>query len=272
LERYATPLPLLLHNRKILVQVIPLENHRHIIVTQDQTEEERLARTRSDFIANASHELRTPLTVIIGFLEMAETHPDMPPETRSSHIRLMREQGERMRRLVENMLLLTNLESSDYPLKRDIVPIRSLLRQIHEEALALSRGSHSISLDADEGPDTIYGSDEELRTAFGNLVSNAVRYTPAGGRIDLHWKGSDKGVRFVVSDTGVGIGAEHLPALTQRFYRVDANRGEKGRGTGLGLAIVRHILLRHKGQLLIQSTPGVGSVFTAQFGPHVLTL
>jgi two-component system, OmpR family, phosphate regulon sensor histidine kinase PhoR len=263
LGRYEQPLTLSLRERKLIVQIIPFENRRQILVTHDATESERIEMMRRDFIANASHELRTPLTVINGFLEIACGQPNLDPQTRMGHLKLMTEQGQRMQNLVEDMLTLTRLESIEYPLRPERVNIRALLEQIAEETMALSAGKHQISLEVD-GPD-IKGSTEELRSAFGNLASNAVRYTPAQGTIALAWQMGESGPQFVVKDSGIGIRPEHISRLTERFYRVDKSRSRETQGTGLGLAIVKHVLLRHDASLAIDSVPEKGSTFTVRF-------
>lgn len=268
LGRYEQPLTLSLRDRKLIVQIIPFENRRQILVTHDATEAERIEMMRRDFIANASHELRTPLTVINGFLEIAYSQPDLAQETRISHLKLMIEQGQRMQNLVEDMLTLTRLESIDYPLRAEPVNIPNLLEQILQEARALSGGRHAISLSVD-GPD-VQGSSDELRSAFSNLVSNAVRYTPEGGHIDIAWKNGETGPEFSVRDDGIGISAEHIARLTERFYRVDKSRSRETQGTGLGLAIVKHVLLRHGAALAIESEPEKGSTFTVRFHSPLL--
>ena len=269
LGRYDKPLDMTFNDRRLVLQIIPFENRRHILVTHDKTESVRIEKVRRDFIANASHELRTPLTVINGFLEVALSQPDMDRETRLAQLQMMKEQGERMQSLVENMLVLTNLESTDYPLKREAFDVHLLIRQIFQAGQAISNGRHTISLEMD-GPQTLYGSMDEIRTAFTNLVTNAIRYTPDGGNITIKWTGTDDGPRFSVKDTGVGIAAEHIPRLTQRFYLVDKSRSRKERGTGLGLSIVRHALLRHDAQLDIESELGKGSEFSAHFTNRIL--
>jgi len=263
LGRYEQPLVLSVRERKLIVQIIPFENRRQILVTHDATESERIEMMRRDFIANASHELRTPLTVINGFLEIANSNPNLELQTRMAHLKLMAEQGQRMQNLVEDMLTLTRLESVEYPLRPEKVNISVLLEQIQQEALALSSGRHTISVHID-GPD-IKGSTEELRSAFGNLVSNAIRYTPQNGHIDIAWELKETGPQFVVRDNGIGIRPEHIARLTERFYRVDKSRSRETQGTGLGLAIVKHVLLRHDATLLIDSEPGKGSTFTVRF-------
>ncbi len=263
LARYETPLTLSFRDRKLIVHIIPFENRRQILVTHDVTESERIDKMRRDFIANASHELRTPLTVINGFLEISAMQPEMDVAIRNSHVKLMTEQGERMQRLVEDMLTLSRLESTDYSVRHERVNMRAMLEQILQEARALSAGRHEISLECD-APDII-GSSDEIRSALINLVTNAIRYTPLKGKISLIWKNLPQGPKFVVQDNGIGISPEHISRLTERFYRVDKSRSRETQGTGLGLAIVKHVLLRHNAQLVIESTPGEGSKFCAQF-------
>ena len=263
LGRYEQPLTLSLRDRKLIVQIIPFENRRQILVTHDATESARIEEMRRDFIANASHELRTPLTVIVGFLEIASMTPDLDAVSRQAHLKLMTEQGHRMQRLIEDMLTLSRLESVDYPLRPEPVAVKAVIEEVLEEARALSNGQHQISATID-GPDVV-GSADELRSAFANLASNAVRYTPPGGSVQLSWKDTAEGPQFTVTDTGIGIDQLHIARLTERFYRVDKSRSRETQGTGLGLAIVRHVLLRHRASLAIHSVPGQGSCFTVKF-------
>lgn len=268
LSRYEEPLTLTLGERKLIIRLIPFEKHRQILVTHDVTEHERLEQMRRDFIANASHELRTPLTVINGFLEIASSEPDLDAATRQQHLKLMTEQGQRMQRLVEDMLTLTRLESVDFPVREEVVDMRQLFDKVKAEGEALSGGRHVITLSFD-GPD-LQGSADELRSAIGNLVSNAVRYTPAGGQINIAWYETDDGSRCDVTDTGIGIRPEHIARLTERFYRVDKSRSRETQGTGLGLAIVKHVLARHQGQLQVESHVGQGSRFSILFPRSVM--
>jgi two-component system phosphate regulon sensor histidine kinase PhoR len=261
LGRYEQPLTLSLRGRKIECRIIPFENRRQILVTHDATDAERIEAMRRDFIANASHELRTPLTVIVGFLEIAMSDPGLDAATRTAHLTLMTEQAERMQRLIGDMLQLSRLESDEFPLRRERVDVAALIESVALEARALSGGKHEIVAEVD-GPD-IMGSMEELRSAFANLASNAVRYSPRGGRITLSWRRGADDLQFSVTDRGIGIDPQHISRLTERFYRVDKSRSRETQGTGLGLAIVKHVLLRHGGRLKINSTPGQGSTFTA---------
>ena len=263
LGRFDKPLTVSHRDRKLILHVIKFENRRQILVTHDVTENERIDRMRRDFIANASHELRTPLTVINGFLEINAMQPEMDAKTRAGHIKLMAEQGQRMQRLVEDMLTLTRLESIDFPLRPERIHMVDLLEQIVCEMHGLSVGKHQLILEND-GPD-LMGSLDELRSAFTNLASNAVRYTPTGGAITISWTNTPDGPVFKVKDSGIGISSEHLSRLTERFYRVDKSRSRETQGTGLGLAIVKHVVLRHKAQLSIDSVPGAGSTFSIRF-------
>ena len=261
LGRYETPLTLSFRGRKLECRIIPFENRRQILVTHDATDTERIEAMRRDFIANASHELRTPLTVIVGFLEIAMSDPGLDVATRTSHLALMTEQAHRMQRLIGDMLTLSRLESDEFPLRRERVDMRAMMDSVAAEARALSGGRHQVEV-AFDGPD-VMGSVEELRSAFANLASNAVRYSPNGGTIRLQWARGPDDLRFSVTDCGIGIEPIHISRLTERFYRVDKSRSRETQGTGLGLAIVKHVLIRHGGRVMISSVPGKGSTFTA---------
>ena len=253
--------PLAAPGLALSVLVIEFEPARSIVMTRDVTEAERLDAMRRDFVANVSHELRTPLTVVNGFLEtLLDAEPPLD-ELRLRHLRLMHEQATRMNRLVEDLLMLSRLEAEETPLAEDEVDVPALVAGLRAEAMALSGGRHEITCSSE--PVRLRGSRDELRSAFGNLVSNAVRYTPSGGRIALAWRAQDDGAVFEVRDSGIGIAAEHLPRLTERFYRVDRSRSRETGGTGLGLAIVKHVLMRHQGRLLVESEVGQGSTFRA---------
>jgi two-component system phosphate regulon sensor histidine kinase PhoR len=240
--------------------VIEFEPARSIVITRDITQSERVDAMRRDFVANVSHELRTPLTVIKGFLESFADAGDELGPVRQHHLRLMDEQAERMHRLIEDLLMLSRLESES-PNTEDTVDIVQLAREVADEARTLSNRRHEISVDV--APTWVRGSRDELRSAFGNLVSNAIRYTPGGGQVRIRWESTPDGGKFQVIDSGIGIAPEHMPRLTERFYRVEKSRSRETGGTGLGLAIVKHVLLRHDGRLEIQSEVGVGSTFSA---------
>jgi two-component system phosphate regulon sensor histidine kinase PhoR len=222
---------------------------------------------RREFVANVSHELRTPLTVVAGFLETLREEPDA--EARGRYIDLMDEQSRRMLRLVEDLLTLSALESSPPPPLDERVDVSALVARLGADARALSGGRHRIEAAGEAGLDLL-GSEKEITSAFGNLVTNAIRYTPEGGTVRLSWRASGEGAEFDVEDTGIGIAPEHIPRLTERFYRVDRGRSRESGGTGLGLAIVKHALSRHDATLHIISRAGAGSRFSARFaGPRV---
>jgi two-component system phosphate regulon sensor histidine kinase PhoR len=176
----------------------------------------------------------------------------------------MEEQGRRMQRILDDLLALSTLESAPEPPGEQRVEMEGLLQRVRSQAEALSGGRHRIRLDPAPGYDVL-GAEAELSSAFGNLASNAIRYTPAGGEVRLAWRAGPEGAAFTVEDTGIGIEREHLPRLTERFYRVDRGRSRETGGTGLGLAIVKHALARHQASLDIESEPGKGSRFTARF-------
>ena len=243
----------------------PFSDGRKLLVSFDITQIERADTTRRDFIANVSHELRTPLTVIHGFLEHMSEAPVQPAEQARRHIQLMVQQSDRMLKLVDDLLMLSRLEGGDNPAREEVVHIHALAQGLADDARALSAGKHQIEVDVPAGA-SITGGADELRSAFGNLVSNAVRYTPPGGRITLAWRTNEQGGgMFSVADSGIGIAAELIPRLTERFYRVDRGRSRETGGTGLGLAIVKHVLLRHQATLEIHSELNVGSEFRIVF-------
>ena len=234
-----------------------------MLVSLDVTDARRVESMRSEFVANVSHELRTPLTVVSGFLEHFADDGAMNADQRQHFARLMSDQTARMLSLVDDLLTLSRLEAEDAPASEEDVDMADLLAQLLAEAKSLSEGRHRIEI-ACQGP-TLRGNRKELHSAFGNLVSNAIRYTPAGGDIVIEWAVRRGAGVFAVRDSGVGIPAEHLPRLTERFYRVDRGRSRDTGGTGLGLAIVKHILLRHQAKLGIESQVGEGSTFRAEF-------
>lgn len=233
----------------------------HLMLVRDITRVHLLEQMRKDFVANVSHELRTPLTVIVGYLETLLEHADGIDPKWIKPLQRMEQQTERMRHLLEDLLLLTKLEATSYPASSQPVAVGIVLESIRSDAKALSADRrHRFVLEAE--PDLLLkGSESELRSAFSNLIFNAVKYTPAEGTIRVRWWHDDQGAHLSVQDNGIGIDSKHLPRLTERFYRVDSSRASSTGGTGLGLAIVKHVLLRHKGWLEIQSIPGQGSTF-----------
>jgi two-component system phosphate regulon sensor histidine kinase PhoR len=249
------------------MQVVPYGEGRRLLLSRDITQFRQVERMRREFVANVSHELRTPLTVVTGFLETLRDETD--PAEAARYIALMQDQAGRMQRLVEDLLTLSSLESAPPPPLDDAVDMSSLVERLGAEARALSGGRHRIVVDNRGGADLL-GSEKEISSAFGNLVSNAVRYTPEGGEVRVRWHATADGAEFAVEDTGIGIAAEHIPRLTERFYRVDRGRSRETGGTGLGLAIVKHALARHGATLEIASKTGEGSRFSARFqGPRV---
>jgi len=249
--------------RTLSLQIVSFGDEEHLLLSQDVTGPARVEAMRRDFVANVSHELRTPLTVLAGFLETIQDLKLDPSRVRD-YVGLMAPQAERMKRLIDDLLTLSSLEHAPPPPDAERVALRPLLQRVRAEADALSGGRHRISLD-EAGDYDLLGAESEISSAFVNLVSNAVRYTPTGGEIRLRWSASDGGAAFTVEDTGIGIDPEHLPRLTERFYRVDRGRSRETGGTGLGLSIVKHALARHQAVLAIDSTPGKGSRFTARF-------
>lgn len=248
----------------LALMLIPFADTGTLLLSRDVTELARTETMRRDLVANVSHELRTPLTVITGFLEQFTS--DQPPggAAAQTFFRLMADQTARMNRLVADLLTLSRLENDDQPPRDDTIDVAAMIDGLLAEGIALSGGRHDFRA-GEVVPGKLRGSYDEIRSAFGNLVSNAVRYTPAGGTITLDWKLDGNSPKFSVTDTGIGIPAEHIPRLTERFYRVDKGRSVASGGTGLGLAIVKHVLARHGGALTIHSVLGQGSTFSAQF-------
>ena len=249
--------------RALALQIVSFGDEEHILLSQDVTGSEMVEAMRRDFVANVSHELRTPLTVLAGFLETIQDLKLDASRVRD-YVGLMAPQAERMKRLIDDLLTLSALEHAPAPPDAVRIPLQPLLARVRTEAQALSGGKHRISLEAG-GAHDLLGAESEISSAFVNLVSNAVRYTPAGGEIRLRWNSTAAGAEFSVEDTGIGIDPEHLPRLTERFYRVDRGRSRETGGTGLGLSIVKHALARHQAILIIDSTSGKGSRFTARF-------
>ncbi|MBF0677249.1 phosphate regulon sensor histidine kinase PhoR [Pseudomonas sp.] len=239
----------------------------HLMVVRDVTRLQLLEQMRKDFVANVSHELRTPLTVITGYLETLLDNVDQINPRWLRPMQQMQQQAGRMQNLLNDLLMLARLEATDYPSDNQPVAVDLLLLSIRADAQALSgERQHRISLEADPHL-KLKGSESELRSAFSNLVFNAVKYTPDEGEIQIRWWGNEQGAHLSVQDSGIGIEPRHISRLTERFYRVDASRASDTGGTGLGLAIVKHVLLRHHGRLDVISTVGQGSTFTCHF-PH----
>jgi len=251
-------------DQSLSVQLVPYGEDKKLIMSRDISRWERIETMRRDFVANVSHELRTPLTVVGGFLETLSDLENADPTVVRRSLQLMTEQTNRMQRLVEDLLTLTRLESNHRQPGDDLINMPLFLQSLLLDAQHLSRGRHQIIMTECENL-WLKGAEDELRSALGNLISNAVRYTPEGGSVKVRWRSDNEEAEFSVTDTGVGIGPEHLPRLTERFYRVDRSRSRETGGTGLGLAIAKHVLSRHQTRLEVESELGKGSTFSAHF-------
>jgi two-component system phosphate regulon sensor histidine kinase PhoR len=252
-------------DKSLSVRIIPFGQYQKLIIARDITHLVNLERLRQDFVANISHELRTPLTVLTGFLETLKDMDKPASADLQKHFHTMHDQAQRMTRLVDDLLTLSKLETTPAARHENVVDVPAMLAALKEMGeLVSGERRHHISLQADAGLKLV-GNEEELRSAFSNLINNAVRYTPAGGDIRLTWKLDGDTPVFAVTDTGEGIASQHLPHLTERFYRIDTARSRDTGGTGLGLSIVKHILLRHDGRLTIDSALGKGSTFRCSF-------
>ncbi|VAW78852.1 Phosphate regulon sensor protein PhoR (SphS) [hydrothermal vent metagenome] len=246
------------------IRIVHYAGDRRLLVARDMTHVQKLERMRQDFVANVSHELRSPLTVVSGYLEGLLDDDSLDGRV-AVPLRSMQKQTQRMNRLVEDLMLLSRLESDEPGLGNSIVNVPELIVSVVDQARAFSgQAAHDIEYDLDDTL-CLHGVENELYSAFSNLVLNAVRYTPVGGRIQVSWERDGESAVFSVTDTGPGIESHHIPRLTERFYRVDAGRSRAQGGTGLGLAIVKHVLLRHQGRLEISSEPGKGSCFSCRF-------
>lgn len=243
------------------VQIFPYGDKQKLVLSQDISQIEKTDAMRRDFVANVSHELKTPLTVMAGFLETVQ-ELELSSEERYKYLGLISAQTGRMKNLVDDLLTLAKLEGNPEPPISQKIHISPLMQRLVMDAEGLSQGAHRIRSEILSKKDFL-GDEAEIYSAFSNLVSNAIRYTPAGGEVSFVWKDADEGgVEFVVMDTGPGIAEEHIPRLTERFYRVDRSRSRETGGTGLGLAIVKHVATRHQGELRITSSLGIGSRFT----------
>jgi len=248
-------------NLRLNLRLIPYSDEYWLLIARDVSKLLHLEQMRRDFVANVSHELRTPLTVLHGYLDMMDD--DDGSET-SRMFAEMRQQSQRMAQLVEDLLTLSRLESQERA-SDDHVAMPLMLAVLRREADALSQGRHAITIEDSAGVD-LWGSNKELHSAFSNLIGNAIRYTPAGGRIHVRFAREDDGALLEVADSGYGIPAAHIPRITERFYRVSTSRSRETGGTGLGLSIVKHVLNHHDARLDIYSEVGKGSTFSCHFG------
>jgi two-component system phosphate regulon sensor histidine kinase PhoR len=260
-----------INRQKLSVQLHAYGEGRSLLLTRDITAVAQADAMRRDFVANVSHELRTPLTVLGGFVETLQSIP-LSAEEIQNYLHLMSAQSDRMQSLVADLLTLSQLEGSQLPGTQEKVSLAALMLQVTTEAQAFSdwmanKGDGLVhQLEFSPVPDVyLQGARSELLSAVSNLVSNAIRYTPLGGRIQINWFSMSEGLVFTVKDSGPGIAAEHLPRLSERFYRVDRSRSRETGGTGLGLAITKHVMQRHGGELRIESVVGLGSTFKLVF-------
>jgi two-component system phosphate regulon sensor histidine kinase PhoR len=255
-------------NMQLSVRVVPYAEELRLFVARDVTRLQQLSQVRSDFVANVSHELRTPLTVVSGYLQTLRAQEKLCPEPWKPVLSEMQAQTDRMTSVIQDLLLISRLESGQSSSPSEQVYVPEMLRRIHAEAQTLSGDRrHMFSIEADSSLHLL-GVESELYSAFSNLVVNAVQYTPARGLIRIRWYGDENGAHFSVEDNGIGIPEQHLARVTERFYRVDAGRSRNSGGTGLGLSIVKHVLNRHDGRLHIESSPGKGSLFRCDFAPE----
>lgn len=250
-------------NQQLDIRIVPYGEDLRLLVAQDVTQLRFMERVRTDFVANVSHELRTPLTVIRGYVESLVDNADQLPASYEKVFRRIEEQTLRMQHLIDDLLTLTRLESASHPILQNPVDVPAMLKSIHDEAIMLdieAKPSLELLLESDA---CLLGSEQELRSAFSNLVQNGLKYCGTGDHVTIRWYAEGSGARLDVTDTGPGIAPEFIPRLTERFYRIDAARGPGG--TGLGLAIVKHVVARHGGEFKITSTLGKGSRFSCCF-------
>lgn len=252
---------------RLSVKLIDYGDNKRLLISRDITQLERIEAMRRDFVANVSHELRTPLTVVHGYVENLQDMEDLDHTQISRALFLMAEQTHRMDNLVADLLTLSRLENDHSPAGEELLNMSAMLEEIYREGQSLSSGKHAITLELNVHKNVV-GNYDEVRSAFSNLLSNAIRYTPAGGAISVRWSERGEQLIYAVQDSGIGIAAHHIPRLTERFYRVDRSRSRETGGTGLGLAIVKHIALRHQAKLEISSIENQGSTFSMVFPPR----
>ncbi|WP_341938125.1 phosphate regulon sensor histidine kinase PhoR [Marinimicrobium sp. C2-29] len=253
-------------SKQLQFQITRFGRNERLIVVRDTTQLHKLEQMRQDFVANVSHELRTPLTVITGYLEtLSDSGAELSPSWQKA-LRQMQQQSRRMSLLINDLITLSKLETTESGHNHKPVALKPLLESIRSEAQALSgEKNHQIFLECETPDLELAGNEKELHSAFSNLVTNAVKYTPAEGRIVMRLWEAHQQIFFSVNDNGPGFDSKHIPHLTQRFYRVEQSRNSGTGGTGLGLAIVKHVLMRHDGELQISSELGRGSTFTCIF-------
>ncbi|MFU9138405.1 phosphate regulon sensor histidine kinase PhoR [Erwinia tasmaniensis] len=268
-REFTRPLMLVLNSQRHLeFRVMSYSEGQWLLVARDVTQMHQLEGARRNFFANVSHELRTPLTVLGGYLEMMETS-EMEGVRRQKALQTMQDQARRMDGLVKQLLTLARIEAAPMRGRDEQVDIPAMLRRLEDEAATLSQGHHLLQFSTDPHL-WVYGNEEQLHSAFSNLVYNAINHTPDGTQIDIAWLNTPKGAEFRVRDNGPGIAAEHISRLTERFYRVDKARSRQTGGSGLGLAIVKHALSHHHSRLEIRSQPGDETCFSFVLPPELI--
>jgi two-component system, OmpR family, phosphate regulon sensor histidine kinase PhoR len=268
-QNYSNPVairPTTAEDCYLSLQVVPYGEGQQLLLVNDVSRQMRLEAVRRDFVANASHELRSPLTVISGYLETLSQDPALDRDLQGP-VAEMRRQADRMTGIIRDLLALSRLEETDEIVGGESIDIAAIVSMLRKDVLA--RPSHPRDVRARIDSDAhLIGDEPEIHSALSNLVDNAAKYAPPEGSIEMRWWVDEEGAHFSVTDTGMGIPAEHIPRLTERFYRVDAGRSRATGGSGLGLAIVKHVLQRHGAELEVQSTLGSGSTFTCHFTPQ----
>jgi two-component system, OmpR family, phosphate regulon sensor histidine kinase PhoR len=253
------------HDNYLSLQLVPYGEGQHLLLVRDVSRQMRLENMRKDFVANASHELRSPLSVVAGYLETLGHDPALHEDLQAP-VAEMRRQASRMTSIIQDLLALSKLEESDETVSGDYIDVAALLAVLRKDVIARPVHPREVRVKI-ESTAMLRGDEPEIHSAFSNLVDNAAKYTPPEGSIEMRWWVDDDGGHFSVTDTGIGIQSEHIPRLTERFYRVDAGRARATGGSGLGLAIVKHVLQRHGATLDVKSSLGSGSTFTCHFPP-----
>ena len=269
LQDYANPVTIRRANREecyLSLQIVPYGDGQQLLLAADVSRQMRLEAVRRDFVANASHELRSPLTVISGYLETLSQDPALDREL-AGPVAEMRRQAERMTAIIHDLLELSRLEQTGGPVGGEPIDVAAMLAMLRKDVLARPVHPREVRVRIDSDA-ALIGIESEIHSAFSNLIDNAAKYTPADGSIEMRWWVDEDGGHFAVTDTGIGVPSEHIPRLTERFYRVDQGRSRATGGSGLGLAIVRHVLQRHGAELEVRSTLGKGSTFSCHFPPQ----
>jgi two-component system phosphate regulon sensor histidine kinase PhoR len=246
------------------IAAVSIRGNQRLIIFRDVSEVHNVEQIRKDFVTNISHELRTPLTVMRGYLELMQ---DRPADELTDAINRMHTQAIQMQSMIDDLLDLSRLQAVETHGEEEFVDVAAMLLQLKEQAEEISRSNHVLLFDVDSGL-ALHGIKSDLESAFRNLIVNALKYTPDGGRVSISWHDSEEGATLTVTDTGIGIPKREIPRLTERFYRVGSDRGRESGGTGLGLAIVKHVLNGHQARLVIDSEFGIGSQFTCIFPPQ----